>query len=59
MFYSEKLHQLGAESGISHQLGDELEKSREPVGISTYELSKVLPKTSEIEFAINTTKIDS
>ena len=27
IFYSEKLHQLGAESGICHQLGDELEKS--------------------------------
>ncbi|MBQ3368081.1 DUF1016 family protein [bacterium] len=26
LFYSEKLHQLGAESGIRHQLGDELEK---------------------------------
>lgn len=36
-----------------------LEKSSEPVGISTYELSNVLPKTSEIEFAINTTEINS
>ena len=27
LFYSEKLHQLGDESGISHQLGDEFEKS--------------------------------